>query len=333
MLACRSLTAVEAENQQGYEEATEPMKTTRKLEDILKEKGKTVSPAPDYMQLKLNIGTYCALLWALFGDQCDYYKELVKLHRILDREECFTIRDAYTKEICARITWAIIDDWRSFFGRNPVSSDFAPGTPFQFSVSCLDSITDAVRNALPVQRATFPKHWTTPVQQEPPAAGRQTQRGQHQMPTVPPPAGWATTPQRQQGGQQGSPRKSPPEDIRHPKIRLLMDPYLAKYNNYINLSEILTASNKRITDMPTLPNYTTPTGSSCICWNTVLGRCFKGRQCRYSKGHVRKANMTDEFAEAVANCISKGVLHYTEMPQGGGSPDGKRKATEGPDDT
>jgi hypothetical protein len=112
-----------------------------------------------------------------------------------------------------------------------------------------------------------------------------------------------------------------------------MDPYLAKYNNYINLSEILTASNKRITDMPTLPNYTTPTGSSCICWNTVLGRCFKGRQCRYSKGHVRKADMTDEFAEAVAECIGKGVLHYTVMPQGGGSPDGKRKATEGPDDT
>ena len=40
------------------------------------------------------------------------------------------------------------------------------------------------------------------------------------------------------------PRKSPPEDIRHPKIKAMMDPYLAKYNNYINLSKILTASNK-----------------------------------------------------------------------------------------
>ena len=59
----------------------------RKLEDILKEKGKTATPAPDYMQLKLNIGTFWALLWALFGDHCDYYKELIKLHRILDREE------------------------------------------------------------------------------------------------------------------------------------------------------------------------------------------------------------------------------------------------------
>ena len=332
MLACRSLTAVEAETQRGYEEASELTKTTRKLEDILKEKGKTVSPAPDYMQLKLNIGTFCALLWALFGDNCDYYKELVKLHRILDREECFTIRDAYTKEICARITWAIIDDGRSFFGRNPVSTDFAPGTQFQFSVSCLDSITDAVRNALPVQRATFPKQWTTQVIQEVPAGAKQPPRpGTAQMPTVPPPAGWGASPQRQQGGQQGSPRKAPPEDIRHQKIKAMMDPYLAKYNNYINISEILTASNKRFSDLPTLPNYTTPTGSSGICWNTILGRCFKGKRCRYNRGHVRKADVTDEFAEAVTECIGKGVLYYINLPQGG-SPDKKRGAPDAPAD-
>ncbi len=153
MLSCRSLMAVEAETQRGYykealeltkaetqrgyEEVSKLTKTTRKLEDILKEKGKTPSSAPNYMQLKLNIGTFCALLWTQFGDNCDYYKELVKLHRIQDKEECFTIRDAYTKEICARITWAIIDYQRSFFGRNPVSTDFTPGTPIPVLSSIL----------------------------------------------------------------------------------------------------------------------------------------------------------------------------------------------------
>ncbi len=57
---------------------------------------------------------------------------------------------------------------------------------------------------------------------------------------------------------------------------------LMKYKTYINVGEILTASNKSITDMPALQGYTTPTGSSCICWNSVLGRCFKGKRCRYS---------------------------------------------------
>jgi hypothetical protein len=134
MLACQSLTAIKAEYQQGYEEATEQMKTTQRLDDLLKDKGKVITPAPDYMQLKLNIGTLCVLLWSFFGEQCNYYKELVKLHRILDRKECFTIRDAYTKEICAKITWVIINDGRSFFFQNPVALDFVPGTRFQFSV-------------------------------------------------------------------------------------------------------------------------------------------------------------------------------------------------------
>ncbi len=93
MLACRSLSAVEAEYQQGYKEATKQMKQMRSIEELLRvNKGKVVIPPPDYMQLKLNIGTYCTLLWSLYGDKCDYYTKLLyKIYRILDHEECFTI--------------------------------------------------------------------------------------------------------------------------------------------------------------------------------------------------------------------------------------------------
>ncbi len=100
--------------------------------------------------------------------------------------------------------------------------DFTPRTPFQFSVLCLDLITDAVRNALPMQRAMFPKQWTMQVPRELLAAAKQPQRPVAiQMTTVPPPSGWGTSPQRQQGGQEGSPRKSLPEDICHPKIKAM----------------------------------------------------------------------------------------------------------------
>ncbi len=79
MLACHSLTAVEAEYCREYDEAAANTKHTRSLEDLLKRNcGKTVAPATNYMDLKLNIGTYCSLLWAIFGDHCDYYKELLK---------------------------------------------------------------------------------------------------------------------------------------------------------------------------------------------------------------------------------------------------------------
>jgi hypothetical protein len=78
-----------------------------------------VASVANYMDLKLNIGTYCGLLWTIFGDHYDYYKELLKIYRILDHKDFFPIWHAYTKEVCARITWAIVDNGRSFFGQNP----------------------------------------------------------------------------------------------------------------------------------------------------------------------------------------------------------------------
>jgi len=152
MLTCRSLTAMAAEFCREYEEAAESTRHTRNLDDLLKKnRGKTVQPAATYTDLKLNIGTYCGLLWTIFGDHCNYYKELLKIYRILDREECFTIRNTYTREVCTSITWAIIDEGCSFFGRNLVASDFAPGTKFTFSTCHLEGITDSVRNAIPIQ--------------------------------------------------------------------------------------------------------------------------------------------------------------------------------------
>jgi hypothetical protein len=101
-MVCRSVTTVEAKYQRGYEEAMDQTKGTRSLKELLKgNRNKVISLPPDYMQLKLNIGSYCALLWSIFGEQCNYYCKLLKLYRILDREECFTVWDAYTREICA----------------------------------------------------------------------------------------------------------------------------------------------------------------------------------------------------------------------------------------
>ncbi len=80
MLACRPLTASVAKYCRDYEEAAASTTNTCSLEDLLKRnRGKMVAPAANYMDLKLNIGTYCRLLWTIFGDHCDYYKELLKL--------------------------------------------------------------------------------------------------------------------------------------------------------------------------------------------------------------------------------------------------------------
>ncbi len=102
MLACSLLMASEAKYCWDYEEAAASTSNTRSLDDILKRNcGKMVAPAANYMDLKLNIRTYCGLLWTIFGDHCDYYKELLKIYPILDCKECFSIQHTYTKELCA----------------------------------------------------------------------------------------------------------------------------------------------------------------------------------------------------------------------------------------
>ena len=110
---------------------------------------------------------------------------------------------------------------------------------------------------------------------------------------------------------------------------LLMDPYLKRYNNYVNIPKILTASGKRMSDLPTLPQYCHPTGQSFLCWNSVLGRCFRGPRCRFARGHMKKGEFNEAFADSVTDVISKGVLHFINLPLGeggdSGSPRNKRK--------
>jgi hypothetical protein len=108
-----------------------------------------------------------------------------------------------------------------------------------------------------------------------------------------------------------------------------MDSYLAWYNNYINLFAILTVPRKWIGDLPSMPQYCTAIGTPLICWNSVLGRCFQGNRCRFIKGHVQKGEVTDTFADSVTDVVSKRVLFYANLPQGGASPGRKHKLVEG----
>ncbi len=69
MLACKSLMAVEAKYCWDYKEAAAHMQNTRRINDLLKGNcGKMVAPAETYMEMKLNIGSYCGLLLSLFRD-------------------------------------------------------------------------------------------------------------------------------------------------------------------------------------------------------------------------------------------------------------------------
>jgi hypothetical protein len=109
-----------------------------------------------------------------------------------------------------------------------------------------------------------------------------------------------------------------------------MDPYLRCYNNFDNLSEVLTSSGNWITeDLPTLHQYCQPMVQPFLCWNSVLGNCFRGMQCKYYTGHLKKGEAKDAFAVAISECISKRVLYYTSLPARASSPHNKCKGGGG----
>jgi hypothetical protein len=98
-------------------------------------------------------------------------------------------------------------------------------------------------------------------------------------------------------------------DARHPKIKALIDPLLAK-DNRIPVKAICQASRVQLYDMPGLQKYRDSTGRSTICWNSVLKGCG-WTKCPLRKvgGHVPREEITDGFANAICNKLGKGVLY------------------------
>jgi len=178
---------------------------------------------------------------------------------------------------------------------------------FNFSTCLLEGITDSVRNAILIQRAMFPREWIAPLKAPDALYGRPS-------PGLPPTWEPPALPPPPLGG--SPPTRPGQEDTHHPKIKLLMDPYLKRYNNYVNIPEIFTASGKHMSDLPTLPKYCHPTGQSFLCWNWALGRCFCGPRCRFARGNLKKGESAVSFADCVTNVISKGVIH--KPPSRGG---------------
>ena len=108
----------------------------------------------------------------------------------------------------------------------------------------------------------------------------------------------------------------------------MMAPFVSLMGYRIKLTHILDAANKRITDLPTIPEFVA-NGRPFVCWAHILGRCtFAG--CKFKHGHVPRTAIPDAFAEAVVTMLMPGVnaVVARAREQGGVNPD-KRQRQEG----
>jgi hypothetical protein len=276
ILTCRPKMVYKVETIKGFEEACRAMAHTVKFKEVRRRQKTPPSPPPDtYFELRLSVNTFCALVWMLFGDECDYYKGLLKICETLDLQEVHIIWDSFTADVCCRITWAILSNGRSFFNTVLVEAQFHRGKHFKWPTSLIHKILDNVRFAKTIDWPFYPMEWliTTAGGQGPAGAGGagggygggQTQSGTRDIVNGPTPKG------RESGSGVGN-HCQPWVDNWHPKIVAMMANYVAEHGLRVHLTEILDAANKQITDLPTLPEYVN-NGRLFICWAHVLGRC------------------------------------------------------------
>jgi hypothetical protein len=136
-------------------------KTRHLVEFVCLQKDQRRAPADNFLELKNNVATFMSLIWVLFGSNCNYYKGLRLIYATMDLREVMAIKALFLAEHCRRITWAIIDNGRSYFDNAKSTLDFVNGASIVFPQSFLVDIIKNVRYSTPVKRGNFPQEWLT----------------------------------------------------------------------------------------------------------------------------------------------------------------------------
>jgi hypothetical protein len=111
LLICRPRTGNETADIRLKEHAMQLMAKNHTLtEALLLSKRDPRPPAANYHELKFDLGTFCALLWVLFGEKCNYFENCFTLLHMLDSDNVFANAKTFTPLVCRQVTWTVIND-------------------------------------------------------------------------------------------------------------------------------------------------------------------------------------------------------------------------------
>ena len=336
VLICRTRSTAAKSAIRKFEKAREQSKRNRSLAEAELE---LAAPAydlgtlpDDYNDLLRAVGTYCALLFVLFGEKCPFYKHCYALWNTLNSDLVYEQRQTFFSVLfCRQIVWAMIAEGRVFFSQRMSVDDFDGVHPddIRYPRSQLISIIDKVRDGTPIIHGSFPAAWYPPGTAPPTQASPGTLSIRGAASSVPVqsvatgPQGGAT-PTVVSGLTTGSTQApKPPITIRatniHPKIKAAMEPYIQKHRA-VYLTAMLNHANITMDDLPR-PSPDSDNGS--VCYNYILGRCAVDR-CQHE--HVNATDISDEFA---SDLLSKLRPSITEFVANGLPPGTKRRRSRG----
>lgn len=329
-LICRARTTAAKAAIRKHERALESSRRNRSMAEAeAEEKNPTaynIGDLPDdYHELLRCIGTFCALLHALFGERCPYYRQCYALWTVMNSDLIHEQRASFDALYCRQIVWAVLMESRVFFNQRLSVDDFVGVHPddVKYPKSNLMGIVAKVEEMEPILRSSFPTAWypSGPAKRTSQASGAAAT--QYHLGSVAPPvpsvAGGA--PSVVSGITTGSTRTPrPPPTIRttdiHPKIKSTMEAYIAR-NGGVYLTAMLNLMNLTMDDLPKLGADVE--GSKGICYNYILGRCNMDH-CNHEHVHVQ--DLTDDY---VMNLLAKLKPAISDFTTNGLPPGTKRK--------
>ena len=105
ILTCRPKSAHEVKLIKDFEEARRATAHTAQFNEVHRhQKAQPSAPPDNYHNLRLSVNTFCALIWTLFGEECDYYKSMLEIAETLDLQEVHIICKSFTLDVCRHIT-------------------------------------------------------------------------------------------------------------------------------------------------------------------------------------------------------------------------------------
>ena len=352
-LVCLPLRAAEIEAKLIAEQAaasTEANRTKNEKEKQLK--GESRNPPENYWGVKLNVATTAALVSVCYGEKNRLYANLMHIYEVLKEESVVQQSFAFTPLYCRQITWAIIEDMKSYFAKRLMPEQLKSGYII-FPKSKLSDIFSDIQFLRPIVRRTLPYSWrdTSPsglseglgdggVADNGTSKKKQGGKGGVNggsgggMPSAF--SGYAMFGGQQQPGYippppppGPNPYMCPPVGTQlshlHPKMLMFMQEYHSLVKKH-HVNSILQRAGITQFDLPVLREHTnSQTGKSTLCWNYLTGECFFGTSCYFAAGHVPGSRLPAEFIDDAINHLKPGVEAIVKDLKNGKPKDGYKR--------
>ena len=334
-LACRPWRSEEIEAELERERAAAATSGTRTFnEEVQMAARPSKDPPSDYLQLRMLLGTYCALLWALFGENCALYTAVLDIYKQLQESYIAMQQHQFTPLRCREITWAVICDAKRYFYQRVHPSELVKAVP-SYPVSHLGSVLLDIQNMVPVLRGSMPLAWRadsgmTPQMRAPVAPSPLT----GMLPLPPAPMFGAGIPapfayQQPTNQHKFRPDPAPPSYTPatgatpgdplghiHPIIRECFREYHQRFGGRVMLTKIMQGANLKWENMPYL-FHLWDGNKSYLCYSYVCGVCsVKKCPCHAKGGHVPGDKLHPDFCRELCRKLKPGIDYVlrTEPP-------------------